>query len=113
MKNIQFFLAFVLMMTITSCRQQNKSAETISTTETEQTLVIYKMDVKGMTCTGCENTVKKSVSQLDGVADISASHTDSSATVKFDTSKTSLDAISLAIQEKGYSVTGSEKIASE
>ncbi len=66
------------------------------------TEVSIKID--GMSCQHCVDAVKKAVEALDGVS--SSDVEVGSATVSFDESKTSSDAISGAIQSAGYNVLG-------
>ncbi len=69
-----------------------------------QKIIRIELAVKGMTCTGCEDHVKHVVSQLDGVTGISASYKEGKATVDFDETIISRDAIVSAINETGYKV---------
>lgn len=64
------------------------------------------LQINGMTCEGCEMTITKAVSDIEGVVDVNASHTDSLTTVIFDTSKASIVLISEKINELGYTVVG-------
>lgn len=64
------------------------------------------LTVKGMTCGGCENAVKRVLTMLDGVADVTASHRESRVTVTFDTARTTPAAIHQAIETAGYRVEG-------
>jgi len=75
---------------------------------TPENVVLIDMDVNGMTCTGCENTIKTGVSELAGVVSVEASHTDAKTYVKVDTSLTSLEMISEKITSKGYEVIGAK-----
>ena len=59
--------------------------------------------VKGMTCGGCENSVKAVLTKVDGVCKvISISHKDGVANVCYDANKTSSDALASVITNKGY-----------
>jgi copper chaperone len=60
--------------------------------------------VTGMTCGGCENAVKRAVSALGGVSDVTASHRDNRVTLTFDPTRTNRGAIADAIERAGYSV---------
>jgi copper chaperone CopZ len=62
------------------------------------------LDVQGMDCTGCEESISKALKRLQGVASCSASHTDAKVEVIFDPSQVGLDAISQAISDAGYEV---------
>ena len=63
-----------------------------------------QLSVTGMKCGGCENAVRRNVSKLDGVEEVSASHTDGIVTVRFDSSKTGVPAIRRQIEALGYRV---------
>ncbi len=62
--------------------------------------------VDGMTCEGCENTIKKMVGKIEGVKEVHASFTDSLTTVVFDTSLVNIVVISETINNLGYKVVG-------
>ena len=67
--------------------------------------ITRRFDVTGMTCGGCERALSRAVSRLPGVEQVSASHTDQSATVTYDESIVSPDAIAEAIRDAGYQPT--------
>ncbi|MFC2090729.1 cation transporter [Bacteroidota bacterium] len=97
-------LAGMLLIAL-ACNNANKPAEESSTQEINvENLVEVSIPVHGMTCEGCENAIKKSVSSLEGIADVSASHIDSIAVVKYDKSATNVDAIEGKIADAGYTV---------
>jgi copper chaperone CopZ len=62
--------------------------------------------VTGMTCSGCENAVKRTLLKLDGVQEVSASHAESTVAVHWDPQKVSADAIRKQIEALGYLVAG-------
>ena len=62
-------------------------------------------EIKGMTCTGCEEHVKHAVNELDGIVEVSANYEEGKAQVKFDASKVSVEDVKKAIDATGYSVT--------
>ena len=62
------------------------------------------LTVNGMTCGGCENAVKRVVSNLPGVAEVTASHRDNRVTVAYDPSQADRAAIAAAITKAGYRV---------
>jgi len=64
------------------------------------------LNVTGMSCGGCENTVRRAVSSVAGVADVTASHKDQRVTVTYDPRQADLDAIKRAIGHAGYQVVG-------
>lgn len=69
---------------------------------TAQPLVTSFFKVEGMTCGGCEASVKVAVKRLDGVKAVEASHTEKRATVTYDSHKVTPQAIIEAIDKLGY-----------
>jgi len=59
--------------------------------------------VEGMTCGGCEAGVKLAVKRLDGVVSVEASYEEKRATVVYDGTKVTPQAILKAIEKLGYS----------
>jgi copper chaperone CopZ len=107
MKNTLLIFAFIL--TLLSCNAKTEKSSAKEVTINQNAVVTLDLSVKGMTCTGCENTVKKGVSEIPGVLDVSASFQDGRATVKFDTTLTNHGQISETIAKSGYEVTGHER----
>ena len=62
------------------------------------------LNVQGMSCQHCVHAVKTSVSGLAGVDSVDVSLEKNLVTVGFDPVKTSLQAITTAIEDQGYSV---------
>ena len=93
-----------------ACNSGNKTEQDATNQETTrqeismENLVEVTIPVQGMTCEGCENAVKKSISSLKGVGEVTASHTDSIATVKYDKTAVTREEIELKITEAGYTV---------
>ena len=58
--------------------------------------------VEGMTCGGCEASVKLAVKRLDGVQAVAASHKEKRATVTYDAKRVTPQAIVEAIEKLGY-----------
>lgn len=59
--------------------------------------------VKGMTCGGCENSVKAALTKVDGVCKvISISYKDGVANVCYDATKTNSAALATVITNKGF-----------
>ncbi len=59
--------------------------------------------VKGMTCGGCENSIKTALMNVDGVLKvIDVSHKEGVAEVCYDPTKTSSDDLATVITNKGY-----------
>ncbi|MBP1736841.1 MAG: copper ion binding protein [Oscillospiraceae bacterium] len=62
------------------------------------------LNVEGMSCAHCEARVKKAVSALSGVDDVSVSLADKTVSVSFEPSVLEAKAIREAIEEQGYDV---------
>lgn len=82
----------------------NKSTSGIEMSSIQQ----VNFEIKGMTCTGCEEHVKHAVNEVEGVTSVTASFKDGKATVQFDIQKVSKETIIDAINETGYTVVKSE-----
>ena len=110
---MQKILSLILLVILFSACQTSPGNSNKQTAKNSDTIIVapenlseLKFDVRGMSCTNCENTVSKSVKELPGIVEIKASFTDSFALVKFDKSKTNAEAIKEAIESKGYEVKG-------
>lgn len=62
------------------------------------------LTVIGMKCGGCEANVTTKLQAIDGVLSVKASSKDKIVKVDFDAEKTSLDVISAAIIDAGFTV---------
>lgn len=60
--------------------------------------------VKGMTCSGCEEHIRHTVSELEGVTEVAVSYEEGKAVVSYDKSKTAPEKIETAINSTGYKV---------
>jgi mercuric ion transport protein len=109
---MQKIISFLLLVILFSACQNRQPSNTGSSTNSEsikfspENLTEIRFDVRGMSCTNCENTICKSVKELPGIAEIKASYLDSFALVKFDKTKTNTQLIKQAIESKGYEVKG-------
>ncbi len=63
------------------------------------------LQVTGMTCGGCENAVKRAVSRLEGVSNVTASHTENHVTVDYDAARVDRATIAAAIVKAGYTTS--------
>ena len=104
-----FYLLAVILLSV-SCSSGTKKAEATSEVQaiSAEHLAQVRFDVKGMTCEGCEKAIMASIKKLDGIQDVSASHTAGESVVNFDSTLVSTQLISEAISAAGYVVTGFE-----
>lgn len=101
MKYISLILLAVFSITIaTSCKP--KSAPKKVTVVKKSDLVKKSIGVKGMTCVGCEVTLEQKISEIDGVVQVKASHTNKEAIIEFDRTKTDIIKIAAKINALGY-----------
>ena len=62
------------------------------------------INVLGMSCSHCENSVNEAISELDGVEDVRASAADKNVVVEYDSSKVSNKDIKNVIIDLGYEI---------
>ncbi|HEY8097708.1 MAG TPA: heavy-metal-associated domain-containing protein [Methylobacter sp.] len=62
------------------------------------------LTVIGMKCGGCEANVTAKLKTIDGVLSVNASSKDKEVNVEFDSEKTSVDVITDAIIDTGFTV---------
>jgi len=67
-------------------------------------LKLVNMEIEGMTCTGCEEHVEYTTSQLEGVFVTEASYESGKAAITFDQSISSLEEVIDAVNASGYTV---------
>lgn len=81
--------------------EQNSDNKTLQVSGNDKAIEIH---TSGMTCTGCENTIKKKVKKVDGVKDVIADFKTNTVKASFDPAKTNPEAIKEAITSAGYKV---------
>ncbi len=69
-----------------------------------------EISIEGMTCTGCENTIKNTIGKFEGVYSTDADFEKGIAVLEMDSTKVDLSKIEEAINEVGYKATGHKKI---
>jgi copper chaperone CopZ len=70
-----------------------------------------EVKIGGMTCTGCEETIKASVTKLDGVGEVKADYKEGKAVIDYNPGFTDTAKIRLAITQSGYKVTGFRQVS--
>lgn len=93
------------LLSYLSCQSGKTDMKTVS----PENLVEVNIEVKGMTCEGCENAIVKNLDAIAGVEKATASHKDSIALVTFDQTQTSIEELVKSIENTGYKV-GNHKI---
>ncbi|HRE12177.1 MAG TPA: cation transporter [Ignavibacteria bacterium] len=87
-------------------QSENKTEQSSGNTTLQVSANDKAVEIKtnGMTCTGCENTIKTKVKKVDGVKDVIADFKSNTVKASFDPGKTNPDAIKEAITSAGYKV---------
>lgn len=66
-------------------------------------MALHTISIKGMTCAGCEGSVKSALEKVEGVKSVVAvSHKDEVAYVCVDPAKANTTALTKAVTDKGY-----------
>ena len=92
--------------TTTDSKIDNKTEQNSDSKSTEVLASDKSVEIQcsGMTCTGCENTIKSKVKKVDGVKQVNADFNTNVVKASFDPAKTNTDAIKGAIESAGYKV---------
>lgn len=99
MKNV-LFAAFLSLIFLACSPKQPKVEKEVTSAQ----LVEVELNIKGMHCDDCETSIQTGVSALPGVDSVSANYEDSTAYVRYDSTKTNLKEIAAAIANRGYEV---------
>jgi len=89
-----------IFLMVNSCT--GKSGNTTQSQNAETASV--EISIKGMTCTGCEQTIQSGIMKLEGIESVKATFTDGRAIVVFDPAKTDTLEMKEAVLSKGYTV---------
>ena len=103
-------LAILLSVLAISCKNTETKADQAVESEPVADYVLFEVEIEGMTCTGCEQTVESGVTKVDGVGSIDANHVDGNAQIKFVEGKTDTSAIKQVIEASGYKVISFKKL---
>ena len=60
------------------------------------------LDIKGMTCSGCEFNVESAIKKVTGVADVEADFSSHSASVEYDPEQANIENFIKALNAIGY-----------
>lgn len=99
MKKLLFIA--IISMYLAACAPKQQPADK---DKAPAVLVEMNLKIDGMTCDHCEASIATGVNLLAGIDSISANHEDSTAFVRFDSTKTNLKEISEAIARRGFVV---------
>jgi len=105
MKKLSFFLIVILFIAACNNTAGTDEANTDNTEQTEAVIEVATLQVTGMHCGSCENSITTTLEAMDGVITAKASVDKGMARVKFDPAKVSPEDFKAAIEDKGYEVT--------
>lgn len=101
MKKLIFLFIVVAFI---SCQSGNKNSKVEEPAVKTAQIVETTINIGGMHCDMCVNSVEKGVKELDGIASVVVSLNDSNAVVSYDAQKVELTQIEKAIEKRGYSI---------
>jgi copper chaperone CopZ len=114
MKQLMFLLLFA--MAFQACQgdagrnRESSGNNSPAIVVAPENMGAISFDVEGMTCTGCEAAVERSVKSLEGIIEVKASHETGKTTVRYDTSRIGEGELKAGIESAGYGVKGSGRI---
>lgn len=116
MKIKYLFILIILFAFACQNKPQENTQESEVATETTEQIVMenaskVEINIEGMTCTGCENAIQKTINEFDGVYSSKADHEKGVAIFEFDSTKVDISKVELAINELGYKAKGHTVLA--
>jgi mercuric ion transport protein len=98
-KLVSILILFVFVAVVLSCNGNSKKVEK---SESHMEASLVSVSISGMTCTGCEQTIQKSISSLEGVKSVKASFTTGIALVEYYPSKVDTMKMKECVSKTGY-----------
>lgn len=101
---------FVVLMTLVSYYPQlfHQAMEKETVVVNKSNIQSITLNIEGMVCKGCEETINHSVNKIDGIVQVKTSHKSGVSVIEFDTTKTNSNAIKEVILSKGYVIKNNE-----
>ena len=106
--NYKILAITLLIFTLLGCGKNDK--ETAGNKKDNQNVQVTGKEISveihtsGMTCTGCEATIKSEVKKINGVKEVTAEFQTNTVKATFDDGQTNIEAIKKAVTSAGYSV---------
>ncbi|OFX23891.1 MAG: hypothetical protein A2041_14785 [Bacteroidetes bacterium GWA2_31_9b] len=101
-------LIILAILFVFSCqntpKENTKQVETIINQNDLANAQKVEINIEGMTCTGCENAIQKTIDNFDGVYSSKADFKKGIAVFEFDSTKVDIIKVKDAINELGYKV---------
>jgi copper chaperone len=70
----------------------------------ENTMANIELNVEGITCGGCEKSIRNALLEKDGVSEVNASHETGIVNIDYDDNKIQQDVLKQAIEDAGFDV---------
>lgn len=106
---MKYLLALVTLMVFACKSPAPESSSETTTAEIEQEYNV-KINIDGMTCTGCENSIESALINIEGIQAADANHTNSSALIALNGNAIDTVLIKKTITEAGYTYVSIENI---
>jgi copper chaperone CopZ len=109
MKNLLVITVLVLSLTsfqvkAQQCCPTSKSQTIMEASINQQTTNTVKFKIDGITCAGCSNAIYNALKEVEGVVEHSVEYPGDIAIIKFENTKTNIEALKKIIENKGYKV---------
>jgi copper chaperone CopZ len=98
----------ILFLSLLGCGQPSisataqPSAHNVEANHVELSTVT--LHVEGMTCRGCENSIKSTLKKKAGIREVAASHSENSVVVTFERDRITIEEIKAVISDLGYQI---------
>ena len=104
MKNLTliFIIVVFALMSCNSSSKEQKEEVVLEESVSVEGQSTVQLHIEGMTCAGCENTIKAGLESIPGVVEVKASHVDSNAIVVYDANLVTVEDMSKVVEKKGY-----------
>ena len=102
---VSLFLSLAVAISFSNCSDStNKSTKKEAVEIKKENVLKAVINVKGMTCEGCESSIQTAVSKMSGVVNVKASHVDENTVIEYDKTQTSAQEIEKVISSIGYKI---------
>lgn len=93
-----------LMLFSFQAKSQSKEVtnQVVEVASKKHNATTVKFKITGITCAGCSNAIYNALKEVDGVLEHSVEYPGDIAVIEFDDSKTSIKALKLIIEKKGF-----------
>lgn len=104
--------SMAVIFSFSNCSDSASKSDEQEVVKTDKSNILKAViNVKGMTCEGCESSIQTRVSEMEGVIGVKASHIDENTIVEYDKTQTSPQEIEKVISEIGYQIFQAEEKA--